>query len=90
MRTDSVHVLADRLLAIDGLTLPLSEPLRGEAAGGRRRELAFGLPPAELERAMPLVGLSGVVHTRRGVVLMRLRVLRVDPERGLLYGEPTR
>ena len=85
-----MHVLADRLLAIDGLTLPLSEPLGGDAMGGKRRELAFGLPPAELERAATRVGLSGVVHTRRGVVLMRLKLLRVDHELGLLFGEPTR
>lgn len=85
-----MHVLADRLLAIDGLTLPLSEPLPSDAVGGRRRELAFGLPAAQLERAAALVGLSGVLHTRHGVVLTRLRVLRVDLERGLLFGEPTR
>jgi hypothetical protein len=90
MATNPFSLLADCLLAIDGVTVPVSDPVPGNHVGGLERQLAFGIPRVDAERLVPLVGRNAVVHTRRGVVLMRLRLDHVDSTRHLVFAEPAR
>ena len=90
MATNPFSILADCLLAIDGVTVPVSNPVPGNHVGGLERQLAFGIPKADAERLAGCVGRNAGLPTRRGVVLMRLKLDHVDATLHRVLGEPVR
>lgn len=82
-------LLSDCVLAIDGERIALSTPLPSSARPDRKA-VVFGIAAVDATRLTRLIGHSGVVHTKSGVVLMRLRVVEVDSALNVLTADPVR
>lgn len=83
-------LLSDCVLAIDGERIPLSWPVPVDARPANSGWLGFGIAATDVDRLSGFVGRVGLVHTQAGIVVLRLRILRVDSALNVLTGAPAR
>ncbi len=82
-------LLADCILSLDGERIALSlppPPLDVRAPAGRN--LHFGIAAVDTARLVGREGQVGVLTTRSGILLMRLRILGVDAQLNVIRGVP--
>jgi len=80
-RHDNLFLLARYRLDLEGERFPVSWP-QVDVSSGR---LTFGLASRDAARMVEVVGRSARLIDREGRVLLRLRVVAMDPRLGLLF-----
>lgn len=84
-----MQLLSKCRLSIDGVRADLTGS-DFAAAGTSSEFLKFDVAPSTARLLLPKVGRTGVVESRGGIVLLRMKLLHVDAGANVILGEYVR